>query len=75
MIVSCMVLEVNPKVFLAMHSYLPWSANPRSLMERVPSGLMWNFPLSVIWIPSCCKRKSWLCQELLGFVCMCRRVR
>lgn len=26
-------------------------------MERVPSWLMWNLPLSVIWIPSCCTMK------------------
>ena len=48
MMVSCMALEVKPKGFRAMHSYLPWSATPRSWMERVPSWLTWNLPLSVI---------------------------
>lgn len=63
-----MALEVKPKGFLAMHSYLPWSATPRSWMERVPSWLMWNLPLSVIWMPSCCTiKRQKLCQSTESF--------
>lgn len=65
---SCMALEVKPKGFLAMHSYLPWSATPRSWMERVPSWLMWNLPLSVIWMPSCCTvKRQKTCQGVESF--------
>lgn len=33
-------------------------------MERVPSWLMWNLPLSVIWMPSCCTiERQKLCQS------------
>lgn len=37
-------------------------------MERVPSWLMWNLPLSVIWMPSCCtKERQKTCQGLGSF--------
>lgn len=37
-------------------------------MERVPSWLMWNLPLSVIWMPSCyTTKRQKLCQSTESF--------
>lgn len=47
-------------VFLATHSYRPSSAVPTSRMVRYPSGLTWNFPLSVTCTPSCSKTQCYV---------------